>query len=478
MFIDVGGRLKYASPQDLPSFPSIGVKGDHAAASSIAASLGWANHRSFEPWKPDTTISSSAASAAAMLARDRSGSGSKATSAAESAGRKDTRQTAPQSAWGSSAASQAFRTHAAQHSTDVAASDRQWPPRAAKGAVGGPRLRSVSSPQPTREFHPDQISATSNALTAATTAHRPSIRPPVDDTGAVPYTTMDRQMFTANPPVKPEVDEQNRADVIHASAVAMAKRMYNQQQRTTNAAKQPGSVATSEAGTEPAPYVSLQEAAYKLAQDRLAKLREEHQRNREYHEYYGSSAIPPRRFGLRGKLRRRSFSDGDVMEDRMRSQQIRKQTSLFTARLSEVDEQKRQKDRQALLAAAQRNVKAQLQGMDEKVYSETGKVTPALLSEWELKAHAAAQSRSEARRDDNAGKIDIGGGKYMDSKTVNEIAAKRVQPLLDEINAKAEKERERQAALRLEEENRRRELEVQRARDREIKETHEKIKRS
>jgi len=342
------------------------------------------------------------------------------------------------------------------------------------------RPRSASTPQPGKELYPDQANAAANALSAATLAHRPSMRAPADEAGAVPYTTMDRQMFTSHPPVKPETDEQQRADVIHASAVAMAKRMYNQQQSVISATKQAhgdhGSEAPSE--LEPPQFTNLQEAAYKMAQDRLARLHEEHQKNRDLHDYYGSSgAAPQRKSTMRTKLRRRSSSDGAVIEDRRRSQQIRQQMSLFSSRLSEVDEQKRQRDRQALLAIAQKNVKAQLEGMDQKVYAETGKVTPAKLSEWELKAHAAAHARSEARRDENTGKIDLGGGMFMDPKDVGDIAAKRVQPLLDEINAKAAQERERQAALKAEEEARKLEEEKQKARDREIKENLEKLKR-
>jgi predicted nuclease with TOPRIM domain len=64
----------------------------------------------------------------------------------------------------------------------------------------------------------------------------------------------------------------------------------------------------------------------------------------------------------------------------------------------------------------------------------------------------------------------------MDQSEIDEIAARRVRPFLDEINEKAEKERERLAALKAEEERRREEAEGKRAQEREIKENLEKLK--
>lgn len=345
--------------------------------------------------------------------------------------------------------------------------------------MAGARPRSQSSPLSTKQGRNDE-SASANALSAATIAHRPSVRAnnldiPQEEAGAVPFTVMDRRMYTSNPPVKPEVDEKNRQDVLHASAVAMAKRMYSQQQKVI---EQTRLAHGDDSNDEPQPMIfnNLQEAAYRQAQERLAKLHEEHQKNRDIHDYYGTSTANQRKFSVRSKLRRRSSSDTEVMEDTKRSQQIRQQMSMFSNNLTKVDEQKRQKDREAVLAAAQRNVKARLQGMDDKLFQETGRVAPSLLSEWELKAHAAAQARSDARKDENYGKVDIGGGKFMDQQAVDEIAAKRVQPVLDEINEKAEIERERQAALKLEQEKRQEEIDTQKARDKEIKDIHRKLK--
>lgn len=493
----------------MPSFPSLGLREGDAAASA-AASLGWASSKPVSLWTP---ASDTNAHKAATLASDfkmpsawqphpsPAGSKTAAVLAAENAARGDRQSSSsamPASAWGNSAANQAFaagrnspRDSAATGTT--ATLDRQKSLRAARDAMAGStRPRSTSTPM----TYPDSANAAANALSAATIAHRPSAAAASAhgaDAGASPITKLDRQMYTSNPPVKPEVDDRNREAVLHASAVAMAKKMYTTQQKAFDAAthgndqegrSRPGS-ADSDV-VRPMHFNNLQEAAYRLAQERLAKLHDEHQRNRGYQDYYGAGASPSspgRKFTKLGKARRRSSSDSDVAgpgtdDDRKRSRQIHKQMSLFSTRLSEVDESQRARDRDALLAAAQRNVKAAMEGMDEKVSRDTGRVTSSKLSEWELRAHATAQARSDERKGGGvaAGKVDLGGGQYMDRERVEEIAAKRVQPLLDEINEKAEIERKRIVALREEQEKKRLEWEAEKARNAEVKEAQRKLK--
>ncbi|SCN75969.1 uncharacterized protein FFB20_08890 [Fusarium fujikuroi] len=487
------GRLKYADPRDLPSYPSAGLRPDGAAASA-AASLGWSNQKPIELWKPDKT---SSASAAAALAKDykmapaweptTNSAGHKAAllavGSANAALNQSPSQRRSHEGWGNSAATQAFNTNRANsmRQPDPRASDTslqgQKSLAAAKGAMSTTRRRAKSTPSAPDSHAPLSSPKTNtrpDALNGAALAHKASLRakPATENAGAVPLTTMTRNMFTSNPPVKPEVDERQNNEQLHASAVAMARKMYSHQQKIIDEAKETHGQGSD--APQPKPYINLQDAAYKQAQERLAKLEQEHQKNRDYQSYYGNESSPKRRFTLTSKLRRRSSSDGDL-DDRQQSERIRQQMSLFSNKLSEVDQKKRQDDRNALLAAAQRNVKARLQGMDEKVYHETGKVNPTLMSEWELKAHQLA-SASHETRNANKGKIDIGGGRFMDPHDIDAIAAKRMQPLLDDINEKAEVERERLATLKMEEEARKAEQEKQKARDREIKEITKKLK--
>ncbi|KAL6798803.1 hypothetical protein J3E68DRAFT_400883 [Trichoderma sp. SZMC 28012] len=513
------GRLKYADPRSLPSFPSAGLSSGGAAASA-AASLGWFSHKPVETWTPDKV---SSASAAAVLAKDykisplweptMDGTGTKAAvlavGSASTAYRQSSVKKTPRDSWGSSAATQAFNTntnrppdpepvtlttshgssaatqafHANRvQSAKVAARSPPASPRekslvAAKGAMspskqGTPRsrLRSFSSPQ--ESPYADATRASVSALNGASIAHRAAMNrpPPVEDTGAIPVTTMTRNMFTSHPPVQPEIDEQTNNERIHQSAVEMAKKMYRQQQ-----IRQEGSQDSQDAGeTSTNRYVDLQDAAYRQAQERLAKLQDEHEKNRRYHEYYGADKPLRRRFTIVNKLRRRSASDSD-MEDRARSDMIRQQMTMFSSRLDQVDEEKRERDREALLTAARRNVKASLQGMDEKVYFETGKVNPTILGDWQSRAQQAAQLRHDTRTEGDD-RVDIGGGVFMGADEIDAIAARRVRPVLDDIHEKAEAERERLASARMEAEANKAEAEREKARERELKDLQKKAR--
>ncbi|KAI0897975.1 hypothetical protein F4806DRAFT_460718 [Annulohypoxylon nitens] len=488
------GKLIYAKPRDLPSFPSIGLS-EKGSAASAAAALGWTTNTSPELWRPDK---SAPASAAALMAKDYklpppwepvpSQHGAKAALLASQSAMGPSmsrRPTASDS--GLYAANLAFKSDTSIASTANSVSlERRRSLLAARGAMAS-RQRAKSSPVP-KESYPDEANAAANALSAATRAHRPLRSPTLsevsENAGSVPFTNMNRQMFTSRPPVKPEVDDQKRADVLHASALAMAKKMFTQQQNMMDAKKAHHASTSGEHfdalssisdDTQPAHITSLQDAAYKQAQARLARMHEEHFKDREFQEYYGAKQ-PTRRFSIRGKLRKRASSDGDVIEDRKRSQHIRQQMTLFSSKLSEVDDKKRQHDQEALLAAAQRNVHQRLKGIDEKIAAETGMMPPSTMTQWEIKAHAIAQAESEQRASQAIRKVDIGAGKFMEQEDIDAIAAARVKPVLDEINEKVEEERARQTELRLEMEKKKEEEEIEKARQKEIQEISKRLK--
>ena len=291
-------------------------------------------------------------------------------------------------------------------------------------------------------------------------------------------------MYTSNPPVAPEVDEKNRQAGLRAAAVSMAKQLYDVQQKAIEQAaadlkiadsryaaasvhgRRRSSVSSTDEVYVPPQYANLQEAAQKLAAERLAKLHDEHA---AYRNYYGTNAPPQSRMSIRGRTRRRASSDGTRDADEAQSRKIRSQMTLFSDQLAQVDAKKRQTDRDMLMVTAQRNVTNRMHGLDEKVFADTGKASPALQTEWEAKANARAQADSQARMV-NYGKVNIGGGKYLDQSEIDAIAAARVQPTLDEITAKAEKQRARDEQIRLEQAERRRagEEKAQAERDREM----------
>ncbi|KAI4236512.1 MAG: hypothetical protein LQ349_002499 [Xanthoria aureola] len=480
--------LKYASPRDLPSFPTAGLEHGEAGAGA-AASLANAHHKEFELWKP---TASEPANKAAMLAKDykpaplwhpeQSVAGSKAADiAAKDGGHVDI--WLPEStAAGNSAAGQAMRAKglSPQIFRGSTADDNQKALLAATGAMSGSRRRAGSTPVPPPTY-PDAANSAANALKAATSVSRSAGRnkqtsPPQPLSSPIDaarihnaaVTNLSREMYTANPPVAPEVEEKRKQEGLRAAAISMAKQMYDLQQKAIDDASDGGKGDShyaahsvhnrqpSMASDDPKPvpqYVNLQEAAQKLAAERLAKLHDEHA---AYRNYYGAAQPVQKRLSIRARPRRRASSDGSTPKaDEERSKAIRNQMSLFKDELAQVDAKKRQKDRDALMAAAQRNVRASITGMDERVFNETGKASPAMTEEWEAKAKARAKADSDARMV-NHGRVNIGGGKYLDQSEVDAIAAGRVQPTLDEITEKAEKQRARDEELRQQQQERER----------------------
>ena len=390
---------------------------------------------------------------------------------------------------GSSAAGQAFKTKAPGPITerDVTADGHRKALLAATGAMAGSRRRADSAP-----IKPHENSAW--ALNAATKSQRGAKAnaayfgsgDPGFDAARIQnmaQTNLSRQMYTSNPPVSIEVDEKNRQNMLKASAVAMAQRMYAVQQSLVEEAKvrrsdghlaankvhgrklsDASSALSDEPVAVPNKYGNLEEAARKLAQERLNKLRDEHQ---EYRDYYGQT--PPTRSRLSMRLRRRASSDGQLDQvDEEQSQKIRSQMSIFHDKLAEVDSKKRQGDRNALLATAQRNVTASMASMDDKVFQETGKSSPHQRADWEQQARAKAQADSDVRMEHH-GKVHIGGGKYLDQDEVDAIARARLQPTLDEITEKAEMQRARDAELKAEQEKQKRDAETEKLRAAEVK---------
>lgn len=473
--------LKYASPRDLPSFPTAGLEHGEAGAGA-AASLANANHKEFQLWKPAT---SEPANKAAMLAKDykpaplwhpeQSAAGSKAADIAAKDGAHVDIWLPESTSAGNSAAGQAMRAKglSPQVFRGSTPDDNKKALMAATGAMSGNRRRAGSTPTVPPSY-PDSANSAANALKAATSVSRSAGRgnqskqpqptsSPIDAARLhnAAVTNLSREMYTANPPVAPEVEEKRKQEGLRAAAISMAKQMYEIQQKAIDDAASDGkgdshhaansvqhrqaSVASSEDPKSVPQYVNLQEAAQKLAAERLAKLHDEHA---AYRNYYGATQPVQKRLSIRGRPRRRASSDGNTPKaDEERSKVIRNQMSMFKDELAQVDANKRQKDRDALMAAAQRNVRASMTGLDERVYNETGKASPAMTEGWEAKAKARAKADSDARMV-NHGRVNIGGGKFLDQSEVDAIAAGRVQPTLDEITEKAEKQRARDEELR------------------------------
>lgn len=513
--------LKYAKAQDLPSFPSVGI--DTQSSASAAALLANKNKKSPEWWKPEQ---SAAAGKAALLANDykmaptwqpeASAAGSKAARLAHKDGVK-TNFWAPQaSAEGNSAANIAMRQQGPSKAVDYGYTDqgRKNAFTAATGAHSASRRKRATSNPPSAPLYPDSKNSARNALCAATIAHTPSMRakpPAVQDDGykssghgaleaaRIQHAkSISRNMYTSAPPVALEVDEKKHNDALRASAISMAKKIYTvqqqqQQQQLDGAAGHSAARtgATAAHGQQSASgeadikqqamrYIGIQEAAQKLAQERLAKIG--YDEHAAYRSHYGYEQPSHSKFSMRrGRHRAYSASEAvpadnsDSDEDDFRSRRIRTQMEQFNKQLADVDAKKRDADRKSLMAAAQRKVQAQMQGMDKKIYDETGKMSRGMADDWDDKAKKRALANSEARME-NHGRVHIGNGKWMDQSEIDAIAQARIQPTLDEITEKTEKRLAADEKRRAEEEERRLDLAEKKRRERVEKERAAELK--
>lgn len=467
------------------------------SSAGAAASLAEQNKKSFEYWKPGDIP---AANRAAFAAKDyemeplwqpeMSAAGSKAAILAQRDGGdvKVWRPTASEA--GSSAAGQAMHMKLPGPITerDGTADGHRKALLGATGAMAAGRRRAGSAPI---KQEPDN----SWAVGAATKSQQRGAKQnqayfgtgdPGFDAARIQNMAkgnVNRQMYGSKPPVALEVEEQNRQKMLRASAVAMAQKMYAIQQQHIEEAKGQRPSDSHYAATEmhrrglsdtsnieeppavtPNQYHNLEEAARKLAMERLAKIHDEHA---EYRSYYGQPTPTRSRLSIRG--RRRSSSDGQFDKtDEEQSQKIRSQMSMFQSKLAAVDSKKRQGDRDAVMAAAQKNVAARMATMDDKVFQETGKSSPHQQDLWEKEARERAQKDSDDRMV-NHGKVHIGGGKYLDQADVDAIARARLQPTLDEISDNAEQRRARDEELRLEQEKQKRDAEIEKQRAADIK---------
>ena len=376
----------------------------------------------------------------------------------------------------------------------------------AHSASGRKRAQSIPMSAP---LYPDSKNSARNALNAATIAHTPSMKaskaPAVQTQDAnrlgsgameaarIQHAKSSREMYTSAPPVSLEVEEKRRNDALRASAVVMAQKMYNVQQQHIEGAsgvsaartgataahgQQPVATSEGDLKQQAMQYIGIQEAAQKLAQERLAKIG--YDENAAYRSYYGYEKPKSKLSIRRGRPRARSTSeapadDSDSDEDDFRSRRIRHQMKNFQQQLADVDATKREQDRKGLIAAAERKVQAQMAGMDKDIYNKTGKMSNSMVDDWDEKARQRALANSEARME-NHGRVNIGNGKWMDQADINAIAQARLQPTFDEITDKAEKRRAEDAERQFELEKKQRREQEEKVRLAEIKAEEKKGK--
>ena len=327
-------------------------------------------------------------------------------------------------------------------------------------------------------------------------------------------STMPRSLFTEHPPVSPVLEERLHQDALKASALSFANQLYKVERVdskgnvTVDADRLAAAKASSTAQSGPTladlrqqalQYLTLQDAAQRLAAERLAKIQTD-QEARAFRDYWGYPAAKAggNKLHVKRGLRKRSSSDSamaggapaaplgphdagfyerdsDDEADATAAARVRGQMSALHASVAVEDARRRAADRKALLAAAERKVRASMRAMDEKLFNETGKMSAAMVDEWDAKARERAKASSDQRMQ-NFGKVDVGGGKFLDQSVIDEIARQRVQPTLDRVTTEAEKHRAKDEERRLDLEEKKRSTRLEKERQAEVKAEGKKIR--
>lgn len=400
--------LKYARPQDLPSYPSRGLQDESQEISYN---------------RPNQTSYSA---------------GRAATLAADKGGRLDLWEYKA-SKQGQSAASLAAGRGIVSPSINFGYGDEEKKKALQAATLSLSRSNKNGSGVKTPR-NPLSDTMSNNGLEASRFTHQHALGP---------------EMFTEYPPVPIEVEAQRYQDGIRAAAVSMAKRMYELEHNKISAKEARGSSV----GSQPQIYLGLEETAKKLAAERLAAL--DPDGIEAYKDHYGFGRQGTQKSTMRQSMRNnRSTSqatkvdaDGFSDDDESQARKVRGKTSILRGQLAELDS-KRNTDRQNLMAAAEARVKARLADIDEQVFANTGKVPPGMQRQWEAQARAKLADAGDdnlqrEQRNLTTGKVHIGFGKYMDQTEIDAIASARMQPVLDEISETAAKQRQRDEEIRI-----------------------------
>jgi len=296
------------------------------------------------------------------------------------------------------------------------------------------------------------------------------------------------KLYTSNPPVQSEIEEQNYKNSLRAAAISMSKDMYKVTGTKEETDGVDPAVLAAQKGQSQLGYrktvsstdgsalrraIALQDAAQKRAAEKLAHMQDE---NAEYQEYYGTAPQPSRsRLTTR---RKRTSSDADASQiDAEQSRHIRNQMSSLRTKMDQVDG-RRTRDRELLMQAARRNVDATLQDMDARFYANTGRAPPSVQKDWDEVAQGRVRREAEASELAAAqgDRVNIGGQRYMDMADVEAVARTRLQPALDEITDDAEQRRAHDVEVRLDAEEEQRHAAIERQREAELRELEKQEK--
>ncbi|PYH94442.1 hypothetical protein BO71DRAFT_398894 [Aspergillus ellipticus CBS 707.79] len=286
------------------------------------------------------------------------------------------------------------------------------------------------------------------------------------------------RLYTATPPVAPEMEEYKRRSILQAAAVSMARDMYAIAETKDQEQIGPNHMRSQRSATGTQPIIlqqafSLQDVAQKRAAEKLANMQDE---TAVYREYYG---IDPQtaRANLQVRKRRTSIDTDASSVDAERSKEIRSQMYSLRSKLDAVDE-RREKDRALLMEAAKKNVDAAIQDMEMRVYAQTGRAPAAMQKEMEEAALVQAKLERQEMKAHYplADRVNISSRRYVDMADVEALARSRLQPTFDEIADRAEAQRARELEQRLDQEEAQRQEAIEREREADTRAAEKRLK--
>ncbi|EWC46258.1 hypothetical protein DRE_04429 [Drechslerella stenobrocha 248] len=256
------------------------------------------------------------------------------------------------------------------------------------------------------------------------------------------------------PPESPANTRLNRRSSVAAASIAASNDL------------QPNMSSEAVEGRPVKYYPHLEEAARKAAAERLARLQADHDRARKAsglppswqqpstytRAANPSPAQPASARSTPSMIRKKGQADAG---DFARSVKIKADTAKLAHQIDSVDKEKQSRDYLALLSIAEKNVRSRMQELETRVAEHQGRVPKHIQAEWDAKARILSEESEKKRTADQEakkGKINMGGGLWYDQEDLERIARGNVQPILDEINEKAQKERARVAQLRMDRE--------------------------
>lgn len=368
-------------------------------------------------------------------------------------------------------------------------SEREKARRAATGAYNLSRRRASTIPSKPVVSESQPLAASAAGASRGTVQDPSAIDPfeGLDATNEASrlthLTNTDAQFYGSNPPVSGDPGELRKRNVQRAAVVSMSRDMYNiieakseeqpgaatyAAQRTQGRALSQRSLRQADDRTQALQQaLSLQDAAQRRAQEKLAMM---HDETAAFQEYYGTTPQPVR--PTLSVLRRRASSDTDME----RSKEIRIQMSSLRTKLDAVDEQ-RERDRSLLMEAARRNVDAAIQNMDQWVYASTGRAPPSVQRDYEdVAEERLKEEQQQQAQEEYPDRVNIGLQRYIDMADVEALARSRVQPTLTEIHDHAEKQKAKEMEERLDAEQRRRREAIEREREAELRAEEKRMK--